>query len=152
MKLVYIASDGALVKGNQMSIVLRNDQQVGFALAFEDKYGNAVSDLGSVPAWSVSDAALAALEVSEDGLSATVKPLGPKGSVLLNVVVDADPEEAYEELLGQAEIAILAGKATVIRLSGVISDQSTPEVPAVPEVPEVPTPGEGQEPEQPQPV
>ena len=151
VKLVYISPNGERVKGNQMSIVLRNDQQVGFALAFEDKYGNAVSELGSVPAWNVSDEALATLEVSEDGLSATVKPNGPKGSVLLNVVVDADPDEAYEELLGQAEIAILAGKATVVRLSGVITDQVAapapapvePEDPAEPEVPTEPeTPAE----------
>lgn len=146
MKLVYVLPNGIVIKGNDMSIVIRNDQKVSFALAFEDKFGNAVTDLGSVPAWSLSDEGFAELSVSEDGLSAVVTPLGPKGSVLVNVVVDADPDEAYEELVGQAEIAILSGKATVIRMAGVISDVTaveapveTPvETPAEPETPEVP--------------
>lgn len=105
-----------------MSIVIRNDQSVSFALGFEDKYGNVVTEVGSTPVWSLSDDAVAALQVSEDGLSATVTPTAGRGSVLLSVVVDADPDEDYEELVGQAEIAIVAGKASVVRLSGVISD------------------------------
>ena len=139
-----------------MSIVIRNDQEVSFALAFEDKYGNAVTELGSTPVWSVSDEALATLKVSADGMAAVVVPQGPKGSVLVNVVVDADPDEDYEELLGQAEIAILSGKATVVRMSGVITDKveeepTDPEVPVEPQEPVDPQePEMPAEPEQPQ--
>lgn len=134
MTLSCLLPNGTIVKGNNMSVVMRNDQKISFTLAFEDNYGNPVTDLGSKPEWHVSDADLATLEVSEDGLSATVVPSGPRGSVLVSVKVDADPDEDYEELVGQAELSIVAGKATLIRMSGVLSDKSVavvePETPA----------------------
>ncbi len=148
MTLSCLLPNGTIVKGNNMSVVMRNDQKISFTLAFEDNYGNPVTDLGSKPEWHVSDADLATLEVSEDGLSATVVPSGPRGSVLVSVKVDADPDEDYEELVGQAELSIVAGKATLIRMSGVLSDKSVavvepetpvePEQPTQPEQPEVP--------------
>lgn len=143
VSLACVTPDGVIIKGNQMSIVMRNDQEVSFTLSFADKFGNPVTELGGVPAWSLSDDTLASLTVSEDGMSATVVPLGPKGSVLVNMLVDRDPDEDYEELAGQAEIAILSGKATVVRMSGVISDipeAATPAPEPTPEPAPEPTP------------
>ena len=150
--LIFRDNKGITRRGKKVSTVIRNDQQVSFALAFQDAYGNPVTELGSVPAWELDSTDLATLEVSEDGMSAVVKPTGKVGNVNLSVRVDADPDEDVEELLGQASIAILAGKAKVIQLSGVIGDLVVSETPAeeveepAPVVPEQP------EPEDPEPV
>ena len=124
-----------------MSLIIRNDQEISFNLLFEDNYGNVVTQLGSVPNWTISDAELASIEASEDGMSAVFKSTGKVGSVQVNVSVDADPEEGVEQLLGQAEVTVLSGKARVVRLSGVISNvvpvvvEPEPETPAEPEQP-----------------
>ena len=148
MKLVYTTPQGIVIKGNDMSAVIRNDQKISFALAFEDAHGNPVTELGSMPAWELDDNELATLVVAEDGMSADVIPTGPRGSVNVSVVVDADPDEDIEELVGQAEISILSGKAKVIRLSGVISDIAE-EAPAPVDPVEPEQPGEGDEGEAP---
>ena len=149
-----------------MSLIIRNDQEISFNLLFEDNYGNVVTQLGSVPQWTISDAELASIEASEDGMSAVFKSTGKVGSVQVNVSVDADPEEGVEQLLGQAEVTVLSGKARVVRLSGVISNvvpvvvepepetpvepeqpvnPETPVDPTQPETPAEPAPGNGEE-------
>ena len=140
-----------------MSLIIRNDPEISFNLLFEDNYGNVVTQLGSVPNWTISDAELATIEASEDGMSAVFKSTGKVGSVQVNVSVDADPEEGVEQLLGQAEVTVLSGKARVVRLSGVISNvvpvvvEPEPETPAEPkpETPVEPEPETPVEPEQP---
>ena len=139
-----------------MSLIIRNDQEISFNLLFEDNYGNVVTQLGSVPNWTISDAELATIEASEDGMSAVFKSTGKVGSVQVNVSVDADPEEGVEQLLGQAEVTVLSGKARVVRLSGVISNvvpvvvEPEPETPAEPEQPANPeTPVDPTQPETP---
>ena len=139
-----------------MSLIIRNDQEISFNLLFEDNYGNVVTQLGSVPNWTISDAELASIEASEDGMSAVFKSTGKVGSVQVNVSVDADPEEGVEQLLGQAEVTVLSGKARVVRLSGVISNvvpvvvEPEPETPAEPEQPANPeTPVDPTQPETP---
>ena len=139
-----------------MSLIIRNDQEISFNLLFEDTYGNVVTQLGSVPNWTISDAELATIEASEDGMSAVFKSTGKVGSVQVNVSVDADPEEGVEQLLGQAEVTVLSGKARVVRLSGVISNvvpvvvEPEPETPVEPEQPANPeTPVDPTQPETP---
>ena len=132
-----------------MSLIIRNDQEISFNLLFEDNYGNVVTQLGSVPNWTISDAELASIEASEDGMSAVFKSTGKVGSVQVNVSVDADPEEGVEQLLGQAEVTVLSGKARVVRLSGVISNVVPVVVEPKPETPVEPEPETPVEPEQP---
>ena len=146
--LVYKSADGTILKGVFMSIVVRNDQQVAFSLQFEDAYGNPVTELGSTPEWAVSSDELATIELVEGGKAgAVIKPTGKLGTVIVTVKVDADPGAGVEELLGQAEIQILSGKARKITLNGTISDKT--EAPAQPEQPEQPAPSEPEQPEQP---
>ena len=157
LTMLLTVSDGTTYKGNHMSLIIRNDQEISFNLLFEDNYGNVVTQLGSVPNWTISDAELASIEASEDGMSAVFKSTGKVGSVQVNVSVDADPEEGVEQLLGQAEVTVLSGKARVVRLSGVISNvvpvvvEPEPETPAEPkpETPVEPEPETPAEPEQP---
>lgn len=131
-----------------MSIVARNDQEVTFSPVFEDEYGNKVS-LDAKPTWSLSNADVASLKVSEDGLSAVVTPTGLVGTVQLNVLIDADPGQGVEPLVGVADITIVGGKVKTIRLTGVVTDKVAAPAPApVVEPTPAPTPeapAEGQE-------
>ena len=149
LTMLLTVSDGTTYKGNHMSLIIRNDQEISFNLLFEDNYGNVVTQLGSVPNWTISDAELASIEASEDGMSAVFKSTGKVGSVQVNVSVDADPEEGVEQLLGQAEVTVLSGKARVVRLSGVISNVVPVVVEPEPETPAEPEPETPAEPEQP---
>lgn len=149
LTMLLTVSDGTTYKGNHMSLIIRNDQEISFNLLFEDNYGNVVTQLGSVPNWTISDAELATIEASEDGMSAVFKSTGKVGSVQVNVSVDADPEEGVEQLLGQAEVTVLSGKARVVRLSGVISNVVPVVVEPEPETPAEPEPETPVEPEQP---
>ena len=149
LTMLLTVSDGTTYKGNHMSLIIRNDQEISFNLLFEDNYGNVVTQLGSVPNWTISDAELATIEASEDGMSAVFKSTGKVGSVQVNVSVDADPEEGVEQLLGQAEVTVLSGKARVVRLSGVISNVVPVVVEPEPETPAEPEPETPAEPEQP---
>lgn len=149
LTMLLTVSDGTTYKGNHMSLIIRNDQEISFNLLFEDNYGNVVTQLGSVPNWTISDAELATIEASEDGMSAVFKSTGKVGSVQVNVSVDADPEEGVEQLLGQAEVTVLSGKARVVRLSGVISNVVPVVVQPEPETPAEPKPETPVEPEQP---
>lgn len=147
--LVYKSADGTTLKGVYMSIVVRNDQQVAFSLQFEDAYGNPVTELGSTPEWAVSSDELATIELVEGGKAgAVIKPTGKLGTVIVTVKVDADPGAGVEELLGQAEIQILSGKARKITLNGTISDKT--EAPSQPEQPEQPAPEQPEQPKEPE--
>lgn len=143
LSLVVSTNDGITVEGISMTIVARNDQVVSFNVNFRDSFGNIVDLLGSVPAWAVSDNTLGTLTVSADGMSATFTPSGVKGTAQVSVLVDVDPGQAEEALVGTADIKILSGKAVVVQLEGILSDRPVPtpvptEAPAPTETP-VPT-------------
>lgn len=127
--------NGLTATGVSMSIIARIDQKIDFSPAFQDAGGNpvAAADLGSVPAWSVSDANIATVSASADGMTATVTPTGKLGTVQVNMVVDADPSEGVEEINGTAEITFKAGKATFVTLSSTVGDQ-TAHAPVIPVV------------------
>ena len=105
-----------------MSIIARIDQSIKFAPGFLDAGGNAVTELGGVPQWNVSDANIATLEVAEDGMSATLTPTGVLGTVQVSLVVDADPDADVEEINATAEVTFKAGKAVFVTLSSQVSD------------------------------
>lgn len=106
-----------------MSIVARIDQSIKFAPGFLDAGGNAVTELGGIPQWNVSDANIATLEVAEDGMSATLTPTGVLGTVQVSLVVDADPDADVEEINATAEVTFKAGKAVFVTLSSQVSDK-----------------------------
>ena len=147
ISLVFQANvdDGITIEGSYMSIVARNDQTVSFKVNFRDAFGNVVDQLGSVPAWSVSDPVIGALAVAEDGLSAVFTPTGINGNVQVSVLVDADPGVNEEALVGTASITMLSGKASVVQLEGILADRVTPPAPTPAPTPE-PTPAPTAEP------
>lgn len=137
-----------------MSIIARIDQSIKITPGFRDAGGNTVTELGGAPAWTVSDANIAALEVAADGLSATLVPTGVLGTVQVALVVDADPDADVEEINATLEVTFKAGKATFVTLSSEVSDKATapqpePETPVDP-APVDPAPAEpGEEPVEP---
>lgn len=145
--LVFQASidDGITIEGSNMGIIARNDQTVSFNVKFRDAFGNEVDQLGSVPAWSLSDPVIGSLAVSDNGLSAVFTPSGINGNTQVSVLVDADPGAAEEALVGTADIIVLSGKATVVQLEGVLADRVTPPAPTPAPTPE-PTPAPTAEP------
>lgn len=128
-----------VTKGNTMSLVMRNDQEVQFQPILEDAHGNVVTALDTPPIWSVSDESLGTVTTQEDGFGATFTPTGKMGTVQVNVLIDALPGEGEEALVGTADIQILPGKVSVIRLEGALRDKA-PAQPAEPETPVDPEP------------
>ena len=132
-------SDPIVTKGSIMSLVMRNDQEVQFQPILEDAHGNVVTTLDTPPVWSVSDESLGTVTTQEDGFGATFTPTGKMGTVQVNVLIDALPGEGEEALVGTADIQILPGKVSVIRLEGALRDKA-PAQPAEPETPVDPEP------------
>lgn len=115
-------SNGFSFTGISMTIIARIDQQVTFSPVFKDAAGNAVSELGSVPAWSLSDNTMATIDVSADGFQAVVTPNGHLGDLEVNMVIDADPDADVEEVVAKATITFKAGKAVFVTLAGTVAD------------------------------
>lgn len=129
LSLKVVFSNGVIVKGDSMSIVMRNDQVVTFQPVFTDAYGNSVDTLGSLPAWSISNPEIGHLEITNDGMTAAFVPTGLKGNTQISLLVDSDPGVEEEALVGTADITVLSGKATVVQLTGVLSNKTEEPVP-----------------------
>lgn len=142
--LAMKVGNNCFVQGVHMSTVVRSDEIVTFQPVFEDAFGNVADQLGSAPVWSVSDESIGSLEVSEDGLVAVFTPTGKKGTTQIALLVDSDPGVDEEVLAGTAELTVLSGKATVVKLTGVLSDRpAATEAPVATEAPaETPAPTE----------
>lgn len=146
---------GLIIEGVSMSLVMRNDQVVTFAPVFKDSYGNDVDTLGSAPVWALSNPDVGSLEVSEGGLTAVFTPTGVKGATQVSLMVDSDPGDGVEALVGTADITVLSGKAVVVQLAGVLDNKPVQTVPSVTEAPVAETPAEPaptEEPVEPQPT
>ena len=114
-----------------MSIIARIDQQVTFSPIFKDAFGNLVTDFGtSLALWSVSDAALATIVASNDGMQATVTPTGHVGDVEVNMVINASLDATVDEIVGKATISFKPGKAVFVSLGGLVADTPAPVVSA----------------------
>jgi hypothetical protein len=75
-----------------------------------DQFGNRAK-VDGIPLWSVSDEAIATLEVAEDGLSSVFTSVGPVGTVTVEVTADADMSEGIRNLGGSVVVDIEAGEA-----------------------------------------
>jgi hypothetical protein len=98
------------------TMFLKVTQSLPLTIEIKDAKGNPAKVDGA-PEWAVTDEALATLEVSPDGFTATVTPMGPLGSVKVQVTADADLGEGVKSILGELDIDFLAGDATTIALS-----------------------------------
>lgn len=81
----------------------------------KDRHGNP-APVDGVPVWSVSDDSLLTVTPSEDGLRATVQAVGPVGTGQVVVKADADLGEGFKEIIGTADVDIVAGEATELAI------------------------------------
>lgn len=69
------------LKGASMPTIMTDSQQIPYTLEFDDKKGNpTAAPPGVVPAWTVSDPTILAVNPAADGLSAVVTALGVTGT------------------------------------------------------------------------
>ena len=67
--------------------------------------------MDGIPEWSVSDPAILSVTPSVDGLSATVKAIGPLGSCQVSNTADADLGEGTKPIIGTLDVNVVAGEA-----------------------------------------
>jgi hypothetical protein len=91
---------------------MKASQQCDIAIVAEDKFGNPTGAFDAAPVWSLADQTLGSVQVSEDGLKATLVPSGKLGQTQLSVVGQADGKA----LQGVLDVNIIAGDATQIVL------------------------------------
>ena len=110
--------DGRIVKieENEMAYLLRDDQKVTLAIQPVDSYGNPAR-VDGIPAWGSSDEALLTLEVAADGMSAVALPVGPLGTVQVNVTADADLGAGIKPIAGVLDIQVEPGEAVSVNIS-----------------------------------
>lgn len=91
--------------------------QIGTArIAPKDRLGNPAL-LDGAPSWSIDRADLANIVASEDGLTCGLSPTGALGTLTLSVSADADLGEGVVNLVGSAEVEIIAGQAVSLELA-----------------------------------
>jgi hypothetical protein len=113
--IVFYNLEGKEITKMEMKI----NQKLKVSVGFKDKAGNAAK-VDGLPQWELSDAALGALVVAEDGLSADFSPAGGIGLCDIKVKADADLGEGVKAIEGQLPLDIQAGEAEVVELSAVI--------------------------------
>lgn len=106
-------------------VTMTSTQQVTLSVAFKDKAGN-TAPVDGAPSWGVDNPNVVAIEPSADGLSCTVKAVGPIGKSLVSVQADADLGDGFTAIAGTADFDITAGQAATIEITaGTPEEQPT---------------------------
>lgn len=111
----YELINGQLTKVDDMVFKV-TDEQKKASIKIKDAKGND-AQVDGLPAWSVSDPALVSMEVSPDGMSAILKPVGPIGACKLQVSADADLGAGVTSILGEADMEFVAGDAVSVEIA-----------------------------------
>jgi hypothetical protein len=89
-------------------------------LSFEvhDAKGNPAA-VDGVPVWSTADDTHVAVDAAPDGMTATIRAVGPATTspVQISVTADADLGAGVRPLVGLLDVSIMAGEATVIAIT-----------------------------------
>lgn len=125
--IFFVEQDGELkrVGGTMFQKVTETKK---FKIKATDRFGNDAKIDGAAQ-FSLTDESLATVEVSEDGMSASVVPKGAIGSAKLQVKADADLGEGVKELLGELQLDFVAGDAEVIAISEEVEAAPVEEAP-----------------------
>ena len=102
----------------RQKVFMKADQALDLKVAFKDKLGNDAK-VDGLPVWALTDPALGALTVAEDGLSA-VFTAAAVGTLKVQCSADADLTDGTRTILGELEVTILGLEAEVVELSGAI--------------------------------
>lgn len=104
---VYITSGGKRVKKMQ----LKDSDKLPLSLEVDDKFGHPTSaPLDAPPAWALADATLGTIEVSADGMSASVIPSG----ILGDTKVQVSALVGGKAFSGEMDLSIIPGDAAAI--------------------------------------
>lgn len=106
------------------SMFVKVTEKVKVSLKIKDAAGFDAK-VDGLPAWSLSETALATLEIAADGMSALVSPLAP-GACLVQVSADADLGEGVKAIVGNLPLEILSGEAVSIELAGEVVQEAAP--------------------------
>lgn len=108
-------SDGITTEVTSMQMSIEKVCQLKIAPV--DKFGNPAK-VDGVPAWSLTNPALGALEVDADGMGAKFTPAGALGALAVQVNADADLGEGVKSIVGELPLELLAGEAVAVNVSG----------------------------------
>jgi hypothetical protein len=111
----FYVDEGGITK-RVVKMFLKVTEQKSVLLRIKDNFGNSAS-VDGLPAWALTDPALADIEPAADGMSALLKPKGQLGSCKIQVKADADLGEGVREILGELDVEFLSGEAVVLELS-----------------------------------
>lgn len=98
-----------------MAFILTADQTVALSLSFKDREGNA-AEVDGLPQWASSDGSVAAVEVSEDGLSAVVVSK-LAGQAQVSVTADARLGDEVVPVFGTFDVQVVPGEAAIIEIA-----------------------------------
>lgn len=110
---IYVTINGFKQKVDHM--VLAGAESHALSLEIVDSLGNPAKVDGA-PAWSLTDASLASLEVAEDGMSAKLASNGALGAFKVQVTADADLGEGVKAILAEAEFEVISGEAVAMKI------------------------------------
>jgi hypothetical protein len=96
-------------------LVLTDTQKCTLTITVVDAKGHP-AQIDGVPAWSSSNEATASVNVSADGLSATVVA-GDPGTAQINVTADADLGAGVKPIAGTLDVEVIAGEAAAVAIS-----------------------------------
>lgn len=95
---------------------LPSDRVAAGLVAFVDVKGNpAIVD--GPPKWSSSDETVLSVVASEDGMSATITPVGPLGNAQVSVEADADLGEGTKPVISLVDVEVVGGQAVAGNVS-----------------------------------
>jgi hypothetical protein len=96
-------------------MILTATQQTIATLVIEDSRGNPAR-VDGVPQWASSDPNIVSVTPDANGMSAVVASVGT-GTAQISVTADADLGAGVLPLVGVADIEVVSGQATVVRLA-----------------------------------
>jgi len=108
-----------------MSLILKDSQQFSASVRYVTAKGNQ-APVDGIPEWSVSDPNVLTVEVAGDGLSATVKALGPLGQCQVSNTADADLGEGTKSIIGTLDVDVVAGEAVAAIIEAGAPIEQTP--------------------------
>lgn len=103
---------------------VKNSQQFSVSIQPQDKRGQAAR-IDGVPVWASSDETILQVLPSEDGLTATVKAVGPTGDAKVTATADADLGEGVTPITGFIDVTVIGGDAVLVSLiPGAVEEQA----------------------------
>lgn len=113
----YQNKNGSKVKVENM--FMKVEAVADLAVAFKDKKGN-LAKVDGKPVWALTNDALGALVVSEDGMSASFTAAGDVAAGKIQVKADADLGEGVKEIIGELDVELSPLDAEIVEITATV--------------------------------